>query len=454
MLTHIRQWLLARWWIIIAITVAGIVGAVVISQNLQPEPVLAYQLSYENVTATTTVTGEVKARTTVAVSPPVNAQIASVTVDDGDMVQAGQTLVTLDAQDTTANLDEARARLAEAEAAFRFIRQGTRQEEVARYQASVLEAQSAVRQSQAAYAAAQSRLENAKNKAGRMTQLYQEEVLSKQEYEQAITERDVASQEAARLQADIQAASFRQKQTQEQLRLAKNGPTKAELDQANAARNSALNAVKAVGERASDRVIKSTIDGIVLKRLQDPGEMAVTGQAILRLADWKTIEIEGLVEEADLLRVKLGDLAYVILDADPEKPISAKITRIGSEVNPDNGTVEVTVKLLPKPGEAIRLLPGMTADINIITQRLNHTLVIPASAVNKEGGQTLVYVFEGNRVKQRKVNLKRVSLQYFQVVSGLNPGDTIARFASVKLLEKRRIEPSTTTLDAMTKPAR
>jgi len=435
-----------RWWYLpLGLIVIGAAVVFFMMAN-RPEDVLAYQVARQDVVASLTVTGEVRARKTISVSSPVSAKIAHLFVDDGDVLTKNQRIAELDPQDVPASVSEAESRLAAAQASYQFVRQGTRPEDLSRLKARVSETQSGIQQSQAQLTAAQSKLGQAQREADRYNKLFQDSLVSAQEFDNVKTQRDLARQEVDRLSADLTSRKSVLKQASDEYRKGVHGPTTAEIREAEANRNAASNLVKAAKAHLNDRFINSSIDGIVLKREQVEGDFAMPGKAIVRLADWNTIEILCLVEEADLPRVRLNDQAYVILDAQPETPWTGRVTKIGSEVNPDNGTVEVIVKLTPN--QKVRLLPGMTADVNIVTARLKQAVVVPSTAVRKDNGQSVAYVFQGRKLVQRPVRVKRISLDYFEVLDGLSADEWIARFANVQLLEKRNVAPMKTTLNS------
>ena len=422
-------------WPVIAGVVAVVALVLFVSLRwLQPEDVLAYRIAKEDVVATLTVTGEVRADSFANVGAPVAARIVKVMVDDGDVVRKNQVLIELEP-------DEALARVNRAHAALRFVQQGTRAEELARSEAAYEEAQTGLQESKAALKASRATLAEAERNAQRFEVLYKDEVVSAQEHDAALTQRNVAREETSRLQASVVASRKRLTQSEQQLAQARRGPTQPELDEARAA----LGVEQAV---LNDRFIKSNLNGVVLARLSEPGEMAQPGAPLLRIADKNTLEVIAFVEEVDLPRVAVGDTAHMVLDALPEKSFEGKIIRIGSEVNPANGTVEVRIKLSEMP-EAVALLPGMTTDVNIVTDQLKDAVVVPASAVGKDAGRYIVYKFSGGGFKQLPVSVERISLEYFKL-SGedLKPGDWIARFASLELLTKKNVKPMETALES------
>ncbi len=439
-------------WLVIAGALLGtlIIGALVYFR-LKGEDVKAIRMQREDVVATLTVTGEVQADTTVSFSPKVNARIDRILVDEGDTVTPGQLLVELSRADVNARLLEAEAREAQSRASLTELQQGTRSEELRLWEERLAESRHRVSQTEASLAAAQARLEEAASNARRFQQLLGEGFATAQEAQQADTNLAVAQREVSRLQADLSASRAQVKQIEAQLSEARTGPRQTEIQAAAAARRAEQAGIQEIRASLQDYMIRSNMNGIVVDRLQDPGELGTPGKAILKVINPATLEIVTSVEENDLAKIRLGDTGFVLLDALPERPLEARVTEIGSEVNPDNGTVEVTVVLQPqayKKLAGLNLLPGMTADVNVITERLKNVLVLPAAAVRRRGEQWIVYLIRGKKIVEHPVAVRRISMENYQVLDGLEPGDWVASSISPKLLGKKRVNPVPADLKA------
>src|SRR3712207_6430631 len=123
------------------------------------------------------------------------------------------------------------------------------------------------------------------------------------------------------------------------------------------------------------------------------------------IANRHSVEMGADLQETDLNRDHVGDDAYILLDAVPEKRLPGKIIRIGSEINPENGTVDVRVVFNTQPLEAasIRLLPVMTADVNLVTGRLKNKMIGPAVSVEQDNGKFYVYRFRDGEIQRQQV---------------------------------------------------
>lgn len=439
-----------RWSLVLVALVVVLVAGFLLYQAFKPEGVLAYRTERDDVLATLTVTGEVHADYLAGLSPVVTAKIREVRVDEGDLVGAGQVVAELDEDDVRAGLIEQRARLAQAQAGLEVVREGAREEEEARLYQAWQEALAAVEETREALASAHVQQEAAQRRAERFGELYAGEFISEEELEEATDQLAVTQSEIDRLEALVNVRQRQAQQTRLQYEQAVAGPIQAEIEEAAAARRAAAAAVEGAAELLENRFVRSSAPGIVLERLQDPGEVAQPGQAIVRVADPATLEILALVEEMDLSRVQVGDEVVILFDAAPDAPVAGEVTEIGDEVDPQTGTVEVTV--IPELDDlreaGVRMLPGMTVDVNIVTARLQDALVVPVTAVQRESGRYLVYVFAFGGLRQRPVDVERISLEYMLVLDGLEPGETVARFADVQLLERRNVSPMLTPLES------
>jgi hypothetical protein len=91
--------------------------------------------------------------------------------------------------------------------------------------------------------------------------------------------------------------------------------------------------------------------------------------------------------------------------------------------------------------KGIGLMPGMTADVSILTHRLKQALILPASAVKKEGKRWFVYQIQNQRLLKKEVQGERLSMENFRINTGLNEGDWVANIANDTLLTKKKVHP-------------
>lgn len=256
--------------------------------------------------------------TDVQLSAEVTGTILSLPKPEGAVVTAGDTLAVID-------VEKLRLQRSEAEAA---VRAATAQ----------------VDQADAALGAAREEYDNTNKRAERMRNL---------------AERGSTSQQSL---DDIE--------TQERVAREKRGAAQAALDAARASEARALAAVALVGENIADGIIRSPIDGILLTRYVEEGELAAPGSPLVEVADLSKLKIKIYVSPADLANIRLGDTAQVHPDGMTET-FPGTVTWISSEAEftPKNVetrearadlvfAVEITV-----PNPDLKLKPGLPADV-------------------------------------------------------------------------------------------
>ncbi len=181
-------------------------------------------------------------------------------------------------------------------------------------------------------------------------------------------------------------------------------------------------------------------DGIVAKRLVDPGDRVYTmpPTALLVVMDISKVKVVTDVPERDMENVHLHAEADIRFDALPGKTFTGKITKIYPDVDPvtRNFTVEIE---LDNPGQKLRA--GMFAHVQIKTKRIRG-LVIPRSAMLKIPGTGVFYAFkvEGKTVK--KVNLETGITEgnLVQIIKGLQEGDRVVTVGNTRLRTGTKIE--------------
>ena len=122
--------------------------------------------------------------------------------------------------------------------------------------------------------------------------------------------------------------------------------------------------------------IASPIDGVVITRLVEPGEIVSAGQTLLTAIDPHNVYLRGYVPEGDIGKIRVGQKARVFLDSDPDRPLNGTVTAIDTQASftPENIYFrEDRVKQvfgmkirIDNPGGFAK--PGMPADAEIITE--------------------------------------------------------------------------------------
>ena len=171
--------------------------------------------------------------------------------------------------------------------------------------------------------------------------------------------------------------------------------------------------------------VKAPRSGVVLDVGAAPGEFsqALSASAPLAtVADITTVWAVGDIYEKDLSVAKSGEQAQVTLNAYPGQTWTGHVSVVSAAVDPTTRTLRVRVVL---PNTDTRIKPAMFGAIRLVRSSAQGILV-PSSAVVREGNDSYVFVSQGNgRFVRRSVRLGRTVDGTVEVVSGVNEGETI-----------------------------
>jgi HlyD family secretion protein len=344
-------------------------------------------------------------------------------VEKGDRVQQGQVLVRLEDNEFRANVNQARANLAAAQARLDQLRAGSRPQEKLKDRAGILQAQATLTNAEAEYK--------------RTEELYRAGVASKAELDRTIAQRDTA-------RALVESA----KQSSAMTDI---GPRSEEIRAAAAQVQQVRAALDFAQTQLSDTEIKAPVSGTVLQRIVERGEM-VTPSAIgesgartsvVALADLTDLQIELDISQADFARLKMDQRVEIIPEAFPNLKYSGFIAEIAPEANRAKATVQVKVKV-ENPDDQLR--PEMNARVNFLAdsapagEKPVSRVLVPKDGVVRKDGKEVVFVIKGNKVELRSVRVGEESGGFFQVLEGLSGGESIATTGADKLNDGDRVK--------------
>lgn len=365
--------------ILAAVTVilaAAIIYAVLGQEN--GEPVTVAVPSTGTIVERIPANGKIHPVTEVKISPDVSGEIIELNVEEGDRVSRGDLVIKIK-QDVYISLrDRAAATL-----------NATR----AQYQ-----------QQKASFT-------QAEQNYMRNKQLYGQKAISLQEFQASTAEYEMAREQLNAAEYNIESAV-------------------ASLDEAE--------------ENLTKTVIYSPIDGIVSSLSVEKGERVVgtsqmAGTEMLRIADFDMMEVLVDVNENDIIRITKGDTADIEVDAYPGRTFKGVVTQIANSAKNLGSTTaaltdvtnfEVKVRILRESyadlltSDPIPFRPGMSASVEIETERKDGVTKIPLQAVTPDG---CVFVLDRQSSTVRKVAVTTgiQDIENIEVISGLGAADTV-----------------------------
>ena len=425
-----------RTWMIIGGAVVLIFGGLFLAKKMEwigkvePTEVEFAKVSRSTIIEKVSASGKIQPEVEVKLSPDVSGEIVSLNVAEGDSVVAGQELLKIRPDNYVSLLARAEAQMNATKANME--------------------------QSKAVLAQSEARLSKAKIDYDRNAKLHKDKVISDADFDQFVSAYTVAKQDLEAAKANVNAANYNVKSSQATLKEAKTNLTKTTIYAPQSGIISKLNV------ELGERVV---------------GTSQMAGTEMLRIANLNKMEVRVNVNENDITRVSIGDTVLIDVDAfsSSERKFKGVVYEIASSAN-SSGTAsavsndavtefEVKIRVLRssyadliKGKLSYPLKPGMTASVEILTNRKENIATVPLSAVTtreigaevkegekkeddgtnstnsndaleakkrKENTKEVVFVMEKGKAKMIQVKTGISDFENIEIVSGLKDGQEI-----------------------------
>ncbi|MCE6990377.1 efflux RND transporter periplasmic adaptor subunit [Dyadobacter sp. CY323] len=430
------------WWItagLVVLLVAGLFGAKQAGYIGKPKTTEVEYTTVKtaDIVERVTASGKVQPEVEVKLSPDVSGEIISLNVAEGDSVYKGQLLLK--------------------------IRPDNYESLMARAQAAVNSSKANYEQTKAMVAQSEARLVQAKANFERNKKLFADKVISSADFEQFSSTYGVALQDVESSKANVSAALYNIKSAEASMRDAAENLRKTSIFAPVSGIISLLNV------EAGERVV---------------GTSQMAGTEMMRIANLANMEVRVNVNENDIVRVSLGDTAEIDVDAYSSsgrkfKGIVKEIANTAAGLASSTSTsaaastsadavteFEVKVKILnesfndlmvSRNKKSYPFKPGMTASVEIITDRKNGVITVPIAAVTTRSNKPVVKAGEpggppaeneneneddkkpkkeeiikevvftdvNGKAQMKEVKTGISDFENIEILSGLKPGDRI-----------------------------
>lgn len=171
--------------------------------------------------------------------------------------------------------------------------------------------------------------------------------------------------------------------------------------------------------------IYAPTNGRILRKISEQGELITPFSPAFVLGTGESAYIVNVgLADRDVVKVKIGDIANVYLDAYPNEVFQARITQIAQTVNPATGTFEAELKIQPN---GRKLISGFVAKAEISTGKSASMLAVPIeSLVEADKNTAFVYTLNSNQtVSKTPVNIGSIFGSNVAIVSGISEGTQI-----------------------------
>ncbi len=346
------------------VAAVAVLRATVFAPDPMPVRVVAAEWGRVEQTVTNSRAGTAKARRRAKLSPEIGGQVVELPFAAGDRVRAGEVLLRLEDSSLRARLDLARRDLEAARA----------------------------ERERACVAA-----ERAGRELARIERLARDEIVSTDLLDEAASARRVAEAACRAAEATAERAGA---------------------------------AVTLAATELAKGVLRAPFDGIVAEISIEVGEWttpsppALPVPPVIDVLDPSSIYISAPMDEVDSARIRAGQRARVTVDSHRDEVFPGRVSRVAPyvlDIEAQNRTVEIEVAL-DDAVRAAELLPGTSADVEVILEVKEDALRVPTSTL-MEGGRVLVV--RDDRLEERQLAVGLRNWDWTEVVGGLEAGEAV-----------------------------
>ncbi len=188
------------------------------------------------------------------------------------------------------------------------------------------------------------------------------------------------------------------------------------------------NNLKTAQNNVNDCYLKAPFEGVITKSDLSTGQTATANLPVVSLMAQDKLRIESLVSEIDIVKIKIGNIASVTLDAyGPNKIFKAEVVHIDPAATLIEGvpTYKLELDFINQTTDEIK--PGMSANLDIITQHKENVLIIPRRAVITLENKRIVRVWHNEKtIEEREVKSGIVGENaLIEIVDGLSEGEIV-----------------------------
>jgi HlyD family secretion protein len=373
----------------------------------------AIPVTPQPVSTSISLTGKLLPLQMVNLTSPISGKVAQIMVHYGDVVKAGQPLLTMDTSEAQIKHREAKAAHIKALAAYKLMEKWETSADVARANRSLAKAKLS--------------LENQKKTLEETERLFKKGIIPATEYE------------SARHQYTNQKMDYQSAEEEVKAALEKGNPDNRKVSRFEL--NNAEARLKQTGHDMANATVLAPVSGIIMKppasgqakesKNIERGASFQQGELLLAIGDLSGYSVNCKVDEVDVTKVKLGQKVRVSGDAFPGEQLKGVIQSISPHAEegdagksaPSFGIKVVIDTVSPELRK--RIMVGMTANLEIIIYEKQDALMVPLSAVKEENGKRFLIRKKGEASEKVEVTTGYTTQDTVEITSGIKAGDLI-----------------------------
>lgn len=317
------------------------------------------------------------------VTSKIAAKVVAVSVENGQYVNAGDTIATLDDQDIQNNIKTAQAQVEVSEQQVNSTQQQLNSSQVTLQKLQIL-------------------MDDAQRNYDRQKTLFDGGAISKTDLESAEKALNTSKADYSSGLASIESAKASIESSKASLEAQKVNLQKAQNDLANT-------------------VIKAPISGVISDKTLNVGQMASQGAALAKVNDISSVYATIQVPQEKITGVKIGQAATITVDGN-DKTYDGTIEAMDSAADATTRVFNCKVKI---DNGNKSLLPGIFGKVQLISEEKAQVITVPISALAGNEGDYSVFLNDNGTAKKQKITIGETNENNVEVTDGIKEGDQV-----------------------------
>jgi hypothetical protein len=151
------------------------------------------------------------------------------------------------------------------------------------------------------------------------------------------------------------------------------------------------------------------------------------GRPPMRIIDRENRRVEGQIDEVDITKVKIGDVAHIKIPALNNRTFEARVVNVipfVSSIKEQDRTSKITIEI--NDPESTKIPVGVSADIEIVVEEKQNIAVLPAHVVMGVGKERSVFMIKNGKLVKKDIKVGLTNYKVVEVLEGLVVGDLVA----------------------------
>ena len=191
--------------------------------------------------------------------------------------------------------------------------------------------------------------------------------------------------------------------------------------------------------------VRSPIDGVVLRRVQESEGVVAAGAPLIEIGDLRDLEIVTDLLSRDAVRVRSG-MPVIITGWGGGRDLSGRVLRVEpsgftkvSALGVEEQRVNVVVEFVDPPSDRQMLGDGFRVEVRVVMSERSGVLAVPTASVFRVEGRWTVFAVVNDELVQREVQVGEQNEEVSEVLGGLQEGDRVVVYPGESLVTGARV---------------